>query len=114
MLFPPCRFANFKNSLTRIASRNAADSNAKFAINKFSDMSVEEFKAKYLNYKGTGKRNVKVCIHYARVCSCVLDLAFWSRNPPVRAVQYGCVLTNHCLCALTGDREPRCGHSHHV
>jgi len=39
------RFQNFEASLNRTASLNASAKKAKFGINKFSDMSVEEFKS---------------------------------------------------------------------
>jgi C1A family cysteine protease len=48
------RFNNFKNSLTRIDNLNKMNTGAKYAINKFSDMSVEEFKGTYLNYRPSG------------------------------------------------------------
>jgi len=44
-------FDNFKASLERSKLRNAKATNAKFGLTKFSDLSVEEFKAKYLTYK---------------------------------------------------------------
>jgi len=39
------RFQNFEASLNRTAALNASAKKAKFGINKFSDMSVEEFKS---------------------------------------------------------------------
>jgi len=42
------RFENFKASLQRIAQRNALSKGATYAINKFSDLSREEFKTKIL------------------------------------------------------------------
>eukprot|EP00026_Physarum_polycephalum_P008531 Phypoly_transcript_08619.p1 GENE.Phypoly_transcript_08619~~Phypoly_transcript_08619.p1 ORF type:complete len:300 (+),score=55.80 Phypoly_transcript_08619:66-965(+) len=38
------RFANFKASLARAEAKNAASTDAKFGITKFSDMSEEEFR----------------------------------------------------------------------
>jgi len=40
----PTRFANFKSSLVRIAEKNAKSSKATYGLNKFSDMSVDEFR----------------------------------------------------------------------
>jgi len=42
------RFENFKASLLRVQLKNQRGTNATFAINKFSDLSPAEFKAKYL------------------------------------------------------------------
>lgn len=42
------RFANFKASVKRIYGLNARSKNATFALNKFSDLSTDEFRAKYL------------------------------------------------------------------
>jgi C1A family cysteine protease len=51
------RFENFKASVTRIAERNArSDGRNIFGLNKFSDMSPEEFKEAYLGYKPAAKR----------------------------------------------------------
>jgi len=46
------RFQNFKNSVVRIAERNAKAKNAVFGLNKFSDYTPEEFK-KLLGYVPT-------------------------------------------------------------
>jgi len=54
------RFENFKASLDRIATRNAAGSSATYGLNKFSDLSTEEFKIMYLGYRQSEKRNVDV------------------------------------------------------
>jgi len=43
------RFQNFKNSIVRIADRNAKAKNAVFGLNKYSDVTPEEFK-KLLGY----------------------------------------------------------------
>jgi cathepsin F len=48
------KFSNFKDSLIRIDRRNQEHGTPVFGLNKFSDMSVEEFKAKYLGYRGVG------------------------------------------------------------
>jgi len=45
------RFNNFKNTLARIDRLNQNNPKAKFAVNKFSDLSVDEFKAQYLSYR---------------------------------------------------------------
>jgi cathepsin F len=42
------RFQNFLQSLQRIAKLNAKATSAKFGLNKFSDMSVSEFRSFYL------------------------------------------------------------------
>jgi len=42
------RFENFKLSLDRVQSRNTVATNTVFGLTKFSDLSVEEFKATYL------------------------------------------------------------------
>jgi len=47
------RFENFKESLVRIKSLNALSKNAKYGLNKFSDMSTEEFSQKRLSQKKT-------------------------------------------------------------
>jgi len=52
----PVRLENFKASLDRIASRNAAGSQATFGLTKFSDMTPEEFKTMYLGYKRSEER----------------------------------------------------------
>jgi len=44
----PIRFQNFLASIQRIANLNAKATSAKFALNKFSDMSSAEFRAFYL------------------------------------------------------------------
>jgi len=44
------RFENFKASLARVAARNREQPDAVFGLNKFSDMSVEEFRTSRLNY----------------------------------------------------------------
>jgi C1A family cysteine protease len=58
------RFENFKNSTVRIAARNRDQpGQGVFGINKFSDMSVEEFRATHLGfvpYLHKNKRNVPV------------------------------------------------------
>jgi len=48
------RLANFKNTLTRIERMRVAHPSARFSINKFSDLSPAEFKARYLNYRPRG------------------------------------------------------------
>jgi len=46
------RFAIFKNNLEEINRlNNASHLNTKFGVTKFSDLSKEEFKAKYMGYK---------------------------------------------------------------
>jgi len=45
------RFANFKANLKEIREHNAQDLPYKLGINQFSDMTKEEFKAKYATYK---------------------------------------------------------------
>jgi len=50
------RLDNFKASLDRIAVRNAAGSSAQFGLNKFSDLSPEEFKTMYLGSHTTPRR----------------------------------------------------------
>jgi C1A family cysteine protease len=52
----PIRLENFKASLDRIASRNAAGSSATFGLTKFSDLSPEEFRSFYLGYKAPEKK----------------------------------------------------------
>jgi cathepsin F len=44
------RFANFKQSIDRITARNSKSSSPTFGLNKFSDMSPEEFKSTLLGY----------------------------------------------------------------
>jgi len=44
-------FNNFKSSIERVARLNARNSSATFALNKFSDLSPEEFRARYLTLK---------------------------------------------------------------
>jgi len=47
------RFGIFQTNLDKIAQLNAArqsEDDAEFAVNKFADLSAEEFSAKYLNY----------------------------------------------------------------
>lgn len=45
------RLAIFQKNLVEIVAHNSRTSSYKLALNKFSDLSVEEFKAKYLNLK---------------------------------------------------------------
>jgi C1A family cysteine protease len=45
------RFANFKVNLRIIKEHNASESSYKLGLNKFSDMNIAEFKAKYANKK---------------------------------------------------------------
>jgi cathepsin F len=53
------RFENFQNSLKRVTFKNTYGDNV-FGITKFSDLSPEEFRAGYLNYKPRGPMlNVK-------------------------------------------------------
>jgi cathepsin F len=47
------RFTNFQNSILRVTFKNTYGDNI-FGITKFSDMSPEEFRAGYLNYKPRG------------------------------------------------------------
>jgi cathepsin F len=44
------RFENFKLTIDRIVARNAKSSSAIFGLNKFSDLSVEEFKSTLLGF----------------------------------------------------------------
>jgi C1A family cysteine protease len=56
------RFFHFKNSIERVAIKNAYGGNV-FGLTKFSDMCPEEFKAKYLNYKPqVNSDDVKVAV----------------------------------------------------
>jgi cathepsin L len=45
------RFANFKENLKIIREHNASESSYKLGLNKFSDMTIAEFKAKYATKK---------------------------------------------------------------
>jgi len=51
------RFAVFVENLKIIDARNAADDGATHGLNKFSDMSQEEFKRSFLNYVPRGYEN---------------------------------------------------------
>jgi len=56
------RFRNFQESLYRIERKNSLSKTAKYALNKFSDLSTAEFKATYLMknsvHNPNGGRNV--------------------------------------------------------
>jgi hypothetical protein len=45
------RFENFKSSLQRIEERNSEQDETVFGLTKFSDMSPQEFSARYLKYE---------------------------------------------------------------
>eukprot|EP00823_Brevimastigomonas_motovehiculus_P004595 TRINITY_DN306_c0_g1_i1.p1 TRINITY_DN306_c0_g1~~TRINITY_DN306_c0_g1_i1.p1 ORF type:complete len:349 (-),score=80.34 TRINITY_DN306_c0_g1_i1:318-1364(-) len=45
------RFENFKASMVRVADRQTRAVRTKWGLTKFADLSVEEFRAKYLNFR---------------------------------------------------------------
>jgi cathepsin F len=56
------RYENYKSSLIRIEKLNAMAKGTKFGINKFSDMSPEEFRASYLMPKTSAQDVAQSCL----------------------------------------------------
>lgn len=54
------RLMNFWKSFERVSAKNAANKGYISAINMFSDMAIEEFKAKYLGYRSKAQRSGEV------------------------------------------------------
>jgi len=56
------RFNNFKSSLAKIDELNSKGTGARFGVTKFSDLSSEEFSAKYLNYVKSPEKKISTPI----------------------------------------------------
>jgi cathepsin F len=56
------RFSNFKMNLEKIAKQNAESKHATFAVNKFSDLSAEEFRELYLLPKAPADFVAQACL----------------------------------------------------
>jgi len=54
------RYNNFKENLVKIKQLNEKSPNKVFGVNKFADMSQEEFRSKYLMKKGVIKKNTNI------------------------------------------------------
>lgn len=54
------RLMNFWKTYEKVRASNSANKGYVSALNKFSDMAVEEFKAKYLGYRGKAQRSGEV------------------------------------------------------
>jgi len=79
------RFENYKASVARIADRNTGGRN-NFGLNKFSDMSQEEFKAAYLGFhpNPAAKRNAQVVRHHRKAAPSTFD---WRNKGAVTPVK---------------------------
>ena len=74
------RFANFQATLASIAKLNAMGG-AEFAINKFSDLSPAEFKARYLRYTPTAAARVAPVADFHTEASLNATATDWRDTP---------------------------------
>ena len=75
------RFGHFRDSLARVAARNAEHKTTVFGITKFSDLSREEFRNTYLSYKPNPAlteefiANAKLTLSHSQLHKSVKNLA---------------------------------------